>query len=100
MNVRAEDVDGIRSHSSNYYNVVACNCNPSVGYAANGIVFMTTALVISGNLVAVLICFVAFAITWHRRMNAEEAMMLSHHLKSHYADYCMRVPYRLIPGVY
>jgi len=68
------------------------------GYLANGLVFVSTALLVSGNALVAGACAAAFLVAWHRRIAAEEAM-LTRELPA-YRAYAARVPYRLLPGLY
>ena len=69
------------------------------GYLANGLVFVCTALLVSGNALVAAACAVTFGVVWHRRIDAEEALLLRA-LPAAYARYAARVPSRLLPGVY
>jgi protein-S-isoprenylcysteine O-methyltransferase Ste14 len=68
------------------------------GYAANGVVAVTCALLVSANVVVAAVCAVVFCIVWNRRIVAEEAMLRQG--LNGYAEYMTAVRWRLVPWVY
>jgi protein-S-isoprenylcysteine O-methyltransferase Ste14 len=68
------------------------------GYAANGLVFVSCAFLVSANVFVSAACALLFIFVWHSRMNAEEAMLLRG--VEGYDDYMKLVPWRLVPCVY
>ena len=68
------------------------------GYLANGLVFVGTALLVSGNALVAAVTAALFLATWHIRIAAEEAMLLRE--LPAYREYAARVSYRMVPGVY
>lgn len=68
------------------------------GYLGNGLMFVASGIVISGNFLVGLICLLAFALAWHPRMQDEEAMLLR--ALPVYIAYRNEVRYRLVPLVY
>lgn len=68
------------------------------GYAANGMIFFSTAVLLTSSALVTGVCMAVFAIVWHRRITAEEDMMRKE--LPAYKGYADRVRYRLLPFVY